>query len=411
MVRGRITDETTGQSDMTTKPWLLDRREERSGVNEIPHPRPQEGGGASFAALTPPEEGKPPGDAGREYSGHLVRKALVIAAVAAGAIVLAAISMGLGSAGVSPARVIKALLGRADQRTQQIILHIRLPRVFAALVAGTGLSVAGCVMQGLLLNPLASDYTLGVSQGAAFGAALGIVALGAGSVQSTSADAVIIRNPYLVTLFAFLGAIAATLVVLSMARWRGATPESMILAGVALGSLFSAGTVLTQYFANDVQVASIVFWTFGDLGRASWQELAILAAVVFPALVFFVFNRWNYSVLQSGDDTAKTLGVSVERVRMAGMFVASLVTATAVAFLGIIAFVGLVGPHLMRRITGDDLRTLVPASAAMGALLLLASDTLARTVISPVTLPVGAITSFMGAPLFLYLLVRGQRRR
>ena len=344
------------------------------------------------------------------YASYTRRKAAVIAGVAAATIVLGIFSMTLGSAGVSPLDVLKALLGKADQRTAQIVLHIRLVRVLAAVVAGAGLSLAGCVMQSVLLNPLASDYTLGVSQGAAFGAALAIVGMGAGSVQSTGADAVLIRNPYLVTVAAFAGAISATLAILLLARYKGISPEAMILAGIAFGSLFSAGTVITQYFANDVQVASIVFWTFGDIGRASWQELAIMSAVTVPVAAYFILNRWNYNALQSGDDTAKSLGVNVGRVRMAGMFLASLVTAVAVSFLGIIAFVGLVSPHLMRRIIGGDYRYLVPGSCAMGALLLLASDTLSRTMIAPIVLPVGAITSFMGAPLFLYLLAKGYRR-
>lgn len=344
------------------------------------------------------------------YRAYTRRKALFIAGVIFATLALGVFSMTLGSAGVTPLEVLKALIGQADQRTAQIVIHIRLVRVLAAMTAGIGLSVAGCVMQGVLLNPLASDYTLGVSQGAAFGAALAIVTMGAGSVQSTGADAVLIRNPYLVTVAAFAGAISATLAILLLARYKGISPEAMILAGIAFGSLFSAGTVITQYFANDVQVASIVFWTFGDIGRASWQELAIMSAVTIPVSAFFVLNRWNYNALESGDDTAKSLGVNVARTRMASMFLASLMTAVAVSFLGIIAFVGLVSPHLVRRIMGGDYRYLIPGACAMGAFLLLASDTLSRTIIAPVTLPVGAITSFMGAPLFLYLLARGYRR-
>lgn len=344
------------------------------------------------------------------YRAHTQRKVTIIAAVAATTFALAILSMTLGSARVSPLDVLKALLGLADQRTTQIVVHIRLLRVLAAVVAGMGLSLAGCVMQGVLLNPLASDYTLGVSQGAAFGAAVAIVAMGAGSVQSTGADAVLIRNPYLVTVAAFAGAIFATVAILLLAKYRGISPEAMVLAGIAFGSLFSAGTVITQYFASDVQVASIVFWTFGDVGRVSWQELAIMTAVTLPVATYFFFNRWNYNALEGGDDTAKSLGVNVGRARMVGMFLASLVTAVAVSFLGIIAFVGLVSPHLMRRIIGGDYRYLIPASCAAGAFLLLASDTLSRTIIAPVVLPVGAITSFMGAPLFLYLLVKGRGR-
>jgi iron complex transport system permease protein len=350
------------------------------------------------------------GSVGSAYRAYARRKALFIAGVVCATLALGVFSMTLGSADVTPLEVLKALAGQADQRTAQIVIHIRLVRVLAAVVAGIGLAMAGCVMQGVLLNPLASDYTLGVSQGAAFGAAVAIVAMGAGSVQSSGSDAVLIRNPYLVTVAAFVGAISATLAVLLLARYRGISPEAMVLAGIAFGSLFSAGTVITQYFANDVQVASIVFWTFGDVGRASWQELAIMSVITLPVAAFFILNRWNYNALESGDDTARSLGVNVGRTRMAGMFLASLVTAVAVSFLGIIAFVGLVSPHLVRRVIGGDYRYLVPGSCAMGAFLLLASDTLSRTIISPVVLPVGAITSFMGAPLFLYLLAKGYRR-
>ncbi|MEJ5186374.1 MAG: iron ABC transporter permease [Candidatus Geothermincolales bacterium] len=344
------------------------------------------------------------------YRGFSRKKFLLVTAIFLGTLVLAAVAVTLGSAGLSLGDVIRALVGRAEEPIYRIVLHIRLPRVAAALLAGMGLAVVGCVMQNLLVNPLASDYTLGISQGAAFGAAVAIVFLGAGSTQSTTLDAVWVRNPYVVTIFAFLGAILTTVVVLGMAGLRKMAPEALVLAGIAMGALFSAGTVIVQYFASDVQVASVVFWTFGDLGRVTWVELAIMAAVILPVTAFFVLKRWDLNALAAGDETAKSLGVRVERLRPAGMFLASTAAAVCVSFLGIIAFVGLVAPHLMRRIVGSDYRYLLPGSAVAGALLLLASDTMGRTVIAPVVLPVGAITSFLGAPLFIYLLLRGYRR-
>jgi len=345
------------------------------------------------------------------YLKYTQRKVFIICLLILATVLLGIYAINAGSAELSPTQVLLTLLGKAEGRLNIIIWNIRLPRVLAAVTAGVGLSVAGCVMQNLLRNPLASPFTLGVSQGAAFGAAVAIIALGAGSTHSTSADAVIINNPYLVTASAFVGAIVTTLVVLFLAQVRGVTPEAMILAGVALGSLFSAATIILQFFASDVQVASVVFWTFGDIGRASWRELEIMAAVTGAALLYFMANRWNYNALDGGEETAKGLGVDVERIRLSGMFTASLITAVTVSFLGIIGFIGLVGPHMVRRVLGGDHRFLIPASSVMGGLLLLASDTLARTIISPVVLPVGAITSFMGAPLFLYLLSRGYRRK
>lgn len=203
----------------------------------------------------------------------------------------------------------------------------------------------------------------------------------------------------------------ATMVILMLAGIRNFSPEAMVLSGVALSSLFSAGTILIQYFAQDFQIAAVVFWTFGDLGRTAWPEVTILAIIIALSFIYFMFRRWDYNALDSGEETAKGLGVNVERVRQFGMLLSSLIAAVAVSFLGIIGFIGLVGPQIMRRIIGGDHRYLIPASALMGSLLLLVSDTLARTMVAPVVLPVGAITSFFGAPLFLYLLIRGYQRK
>lgn len=351
------------------------------------------------------------GEIPRSYARYTGRKMLVITALGLAVLVLGMYAVSAGSADLSPAQVLMTLLGKTEGSFRIIIWNIRLPRVVAGVAAGVGLSVAGCVMQSILRNPLASPFTLGISQGAAFGAALAIVGLGAGSTQSTSADAVIIGNPYVVTLSAFFWSLAATLMVLLLARYKGVSPEAMVLAGVALGSLFAAGTTIVQYFAQDVQVAAVVFWTFGDLGRASWREVGIMTVVIGLALVYFILHRWTYNALDSGEETARGLGVEVEGVRLVGMFISSVITAVAVSFLGIIGFIGLVGPHMMRRLIGGDHRFLIPGAAVMGGLLLLAADTLARTIIAPVVLPVGAVTSFMGAPLFLYLLARGYQRR
>ncbi|MGI6554836.1 MAG: FecCD family ABC transporter permease [Bacillota bacterium] len=343
----------------------------------------------------------------RQYTG---RKKAIITLLGLLVVLLGVYAVNAGSTELSFYQVIMTIAGQGSGVSDVVIWNIRLPRVLAGIIAGAGLSIAGCVMQNNLRNPLASPSTLGISSAAAFGANIAIILLGAGSVQSTSLDAVIINNPYIVTITAFLCSMGAALVILLLSKFRGFSPEAIILAGVALGSLFSAGTILIQYFAQDVEVAAVVFWTFGDLGRISWKELIILACLTGMAVVYFMLHRWDYNAIAGGEETAKGLGVNVERVRLGGMFVSSLITAVAVSFLGIIGFIGLVGPHIMRRIIGVDHRFLIPASALMGACLLLISDTLARTVISPVVLPVGAVTSFLGAPLFLYLLARGCHR-
>ena len=325
-------------------------------------------------------------------------------------LILSIFSICAGSSNIKPYQIVKAVFGYETGIPSIVIWNIRMPRVIAAIVAGAGLSVAGCVMQNNLKNPLASPSTLGVSSAAAFGANMAIIVFGAGSIQSTSSDAVIINNPYAVTLSAFVWSMAAVCIILSLARLKDFSPEVMVLAGVALSSLFSAGSTLIQYFAQDTQVAAAVFWTFGDLGRASWNEVILMSVIVAAAMIYFMMRRWDYNALDSGQESAKGLGVNVERVRLGGMFMSSLITAAVVSFLGMIGFIGLIGPQIIRRVLGSDHRFLIPASALMGAALLLVSDTAARIIISPIVLPVGAITSFLGAPLFLYLLMRGYKK-
>jgi len=342
------------------------------------------------------------------YNKYIKRKVFIILLTVLLTLAISIYAINAGSAGLSVYDVMKTILGKGEERFQIIVWNIRMPRILSAIVAGIGLSVAGCVTQSILRNSLASPFTLGISQGAAFGAAVAIIVFGADS--TTNPDSVIVNNPYLVVFFAFLGSMASTIVVLMLAKSFRVTPEAMVLAGVALGSLFSAVTMILQYFADDVRVASVVFWTFGDIGRVSWKDLGIMSVVVGISLIYFMFNRWNYNALDSGEETAKGLGVDVEKVRLLGMFVSSLIAAVITSFVGIIGFIGLVGPHIMRRLIGGDHRFLIPASSVMGGLILLASDTLGRTIISPVVLPVGAITSFLGAPIFLYVLSRGYKR-
>ncbi|MBD3368829.1 iron chelate uptake ABC transporter family permease subunit [Candidatus Fermentibacteria bacterium] len=353
------------------------------------------------------EDGKVPEDYGR----YTARKTAVLVAGGLLLLLLLVLSVSLGAVPVPLEEVIKVLFtGEGAETWRTIILNIRLPQALAAVAAGAGLSVSGAAMQSILRNPLGSPFTLGVSNAAAFGAAFSVMVLSTGAMHSTGGDAVSITNPYLTTLAAFAASMVATAVILAVSRIRRASPEVMILTGVAMGSLFTAGTMFLQYFADDVQLAAMVFWTFGDLARASWRELAVISAVTAAASVYFLFNRLNYNAMDAGDETARGLGVPVEPLRLVGMLVASLVTATIIAFVGVIGFVGLVCPHVVRRIVGDDHRFLIPGSILAGAVLLLAADTAARLALAPRVLPVAVITAFIGAPVFILLLVRGYRR-
>jgi len=346
-----------------------------------------------------------------EYTRYIGRKTAANAAGLALLLLLLFVSISVGAVAIPLADVFRTLFtGSGSRRWEIIILGIRLPQALAAVVAGAGLAVSGVTMQSVLRNPLGSPFTLGISNAAAFGAAFSVMILGSGAMQSSAADAVSITSPYLTTFSAFFFCLAATGVILAIARIKRASPEVMILAGVALGSLFTAGTMFLQYFADDVQLAAMVFWTFGDVGRASWRELALISAVTTGASVFFAANRWNYNAIDSGDETARGLGVRVERVRLLGMVVASLVTAVIIAFVGVIGFVGLICPHMVRRLIGDDHRFLIPGTVIAGGLLLLAADTVARPVMAPHVLPVAILTAFMGAPVFIYLLIKGYKR-
>ncbi len=316
-------------------------------------------------------------------------------------------SLALGSTNIGLISIFRNLFAEYDSTTQNILLNIRLPRVLSAVMAGAALAVAGAAMQTILRNPLGSPFTLGISNAAAFGAAFAVIILGMGTTQSGNTEAVILDDTLTISLSAFLWSLVSTGIIFSLAKFKGATPEVIILSGIILGSLFSAGITALQYFADDIEISSVVFWTFGDIGRTTWSDLKILAGAVVVSTVLFVKERWNYNALKSGDEVAKSLGVHVERTRLTGLLLASLVTAITVAFFGIIAFVGLVVPHIVRRIIGGDERFLIPASAIFGSLFLLISDTVARTIIAPVVLPVGILTSFLGAPLFLYLLIKG----
>ena len=331
---------------------------------------------------------------------------LALAAILMSCVIL---SISVGSSGLTIPEIVTALLGKGTKQTHAIVWNIRMPRILTGILVGGALALAGCVMQNVLRNPLASSSTLGVSQGASFGAAFAIVCLDAGAqvnASTSAAAAVSITNPYVVTICAFVGGFLTTVVILGLSRIAKVSPATMVLAGVALSSLFSGGTTIVQYFADDVKVASVVYWTFGDLGRANWREISIIFGVTAVALLYFMCNRWNFNAMESGADTAKSLGVPVDRLTMISMTLCALMAAVCTAFVGCISFIGLIAPHMVRRFVGNDYRFLIPASALMGAIVLVLSEVTSRVIVAPSILPIGALTSFLGAPMFLYLIFR-----
>lgn len=326
--------------------------------------------------------------------------------------VLALYALGHGSYPLAPGEVLAALAAGADapDAASHVVWAIRLPRLLAAVLAGMSLAVAGVVMQSTLRNPLASPLTLGVSQGAAFGATCAIVLLGAGELHRVGPDAVTVAEPYLVVSAALVGGLASAGAILLIALLRGLRPEALVLAGIALGAFSSAGTMLVQYFASDTQAAATLFWTFGDLGKAGWHEVAWLAGVLAPLGILLGRAGWRFNALAWGEDSARALGVPVTRLRLLGLAGAAVLAAVATAFLGVIGFVGLIAPHLVRLAIGADHRYLIPYAALTGAVVLLAADTVGRLIVAPAVLPVGAVTALLGAPLLLALLLRGSAR-
>lgn len=344
-----------------------------------------------------------------KYNVAKAKKIAIILILLALVFLFFVVSVFVGSGTLSFKEVFLAIFNKGSETARLIVRRIRFPRVIAALVAGGGLAVSGLVMQTVLKNPLASPTTLGVSNAAVFGANFAIIVVGAGAFHSTHGSWLSISNPYLVSTFSFLSAIIAAGSILLLARLKNLNASAIVLAGVAVSAIFQAGTTLIQYFASDTQVASAVYWTFGDLGRASYKTDLIMFIVVSVSTLFFFLKRWDFSAMSGGIAYAKTLGVNTRFMTIMSLLLASLITSVTVSFLGIIGFVGLTAPQFMKRIVGDDYRYLLPSSFLAGALLLLISDILGRLPIFGTSVPVGVVTSLIGGPVFLAILLRRKK--
>jgi iron complex transport system permease protein len=321
-------------------------------------------------------------------------------------LVLTGVGITIGSSSLSWHEIVNTFTGKGTLVSEQIIYRIRLPRVIAAIATGLALAVSGSAIQTVIRNPLGSPYTLGLSAAAAFGASFAIVILGALTSRAAGLFASIGQNPYILTLSAFLFSMICAAIIMGFARWKGASPTTLIMAGIILTSLFGSATSFLQYLSDELELSMIISWMFGDLGKATWQKCLIQIVISLPAWFYFLFNSWNFNALNAGDEAAMSLGVKTGRIRLFAILVASLCTAVAVAFYGIIAFVGLVIPHITRWLLGNDEQYVILGAGLLGAVFLLLSDIMARTLVSPIVIPVGILTSFVGAPFFLFLLIR-----
>ena len=317
---------------------------------------------------------------------------------------VALLSLRAGSYNTPVAELIKGVFGRAENDKINIVVrNNRLPRICTALLAGAGLGTSGAVMQAILHNPLASSSTLGVSQGASFGAAFAIIVLNMGTVGALGNMAI--------PVCAFVGSMAVALVILGLSRFRQVSTQGIVLAGTAISAMFSGATTLMQYFADEIQLNTLVFWTFGSLGNTNWGDVGKMLIVLVGVSACFFLHRWDYNALLSGEETAVSLGINVKRLTLSNMVLCCLLSSVIVSYIGLINFIGLIAPHIVRLVVGNNHVYLLPGSAMAGALILLLGDLFARVVISPIILPIGAITSFLGGPMFLYLLFKGGDRK
>jgi len=292
-----------------------------------------------------------------------------------------------------------------SEREAMVLLQIRAPRVLMGALTGAALALGGVLMQALFRNPLAEPGLVGVSSGAAMAAAF-LTVLGPLFLPALG-----ISLSWALPVAAFLGGWAVSLFVARLARQSGNTRvEYLLLSGIAINAIAWAAIGLLMLLANDAQLREVAFWSFGSLGRANWQIVSILSILILPILLFsYPYASWLNALLL-GEGEARLLGVPVEALKRTAILLTCLAVGGVVAFTGLIGFVGLVVPHLVRLLAGPDHRILIPASALLGAALLPLADLLARTVTAPVELPIGLVTALLGAPFFLILLLRDRRR-
>lgn len=337
------------------------------------------------------------------YRKRAVRRLLLVLAAVFALMATAVIDIITGPADLSLWRTLHVILDPsvATPKETVIIWDLRLPVALMAIVVGAMLGVAGAEMQTILNNPLADPFTLGLSSAASFGAAIAIV-LGWSVVPGA--------GPLIVTGNAFAFAMLASLSLFAFTKFRGVTPEAMILIGIAMLFTFNALLAFLQYGASELELAQLIFWQLGSLSRATWGKIGACVAVLLIVLPYFISKAWALTALRMGEEKAAALGVNVALLRLLVLAGVSLLSAVAVSFVGAIAFVGLVGPHIARMIVGEDQRGFLPLSALAGALILSGTSIASKAITPGIIYPIGMITSLIGIPFFVSLIL-SQRKR
>lgn len=336
---------------------------------------------------------------GREFYRALVlRRQFILGGLALALALSICCDLALGPARYSLMQVLEALFspGSVDQQIRVILWEIRMPVALMAAVVGASLSIAGAQMQTILNNPLASPFTLGISAGAGFGAALAL-AFGV-SILPFAVD-------YIIPINAFLMAMLTSLAIYGLSLRRGVSSETIVLLGIALVFIFNALMSLIQFFASQQAVAAVVFWTMGSLTKATWPKLWIASTVLLVAAPLLARRGWALTAMRLGDAKAESMGIRPKALRLEVLVIVSLLAAISVSFVGTIGFIGLVGPHIARMLLGEDQRFLLPGAALAGALMLSMGSILSKMAIPGTIIPIGIVTSLVGIPFFLYLIL------
>jgi iron complex transport system permease protein len=336
------------------------------------------------------------------YRQMVLRKRLILCALAVLLLGSVLLDLALGPARYSLSEVLGALFApdTAAPQVRVVMWDIRLPVALMAVAVGAALSLAGAQMQTILNNPLASPFTLGLSAAASFGAAMGL-AFGVALFP--------LAAQYMVPLNAFIMAMLCALLIHFLSLRRGVSAETIVLLGIALVFTFNALLALVQFFATEQAVAAVVFWTMGSLTKATWPKLGVICLVILITLPIFAKRAWALTALRLGDDKAASFGINVRSLRLQTLIMVSLLAAFPVAFVGTIGFIGLVGPHIARMLIGEDQRFFLPASLLTGALILSASSVVSKTLIPGAIFPIGVVTSLIGVPFFISLILGGKK--
>ncbi|TQS85321.1 MAG: Fe3+-siderophore ABC transporter permease [Candidatus Methanoprimaticola hominis] len=340
------------------------------------------------------------------YRIYTLKKILFIVICIIAVVAVIGYAATIGSSNISAADVYRDIWyhfvdpSRCDPTIDWAVFDIRLPRIIGGLIVGSCLGVAGAAMQSMMKNPLADPYTTGISSGASFGATL---AIGLGITVTGSAGSLGL------ILTAFFFSLIPAAVIIMVSSLRNTSAATMILAGIAVMYLFNACTTLIKLGISDESLSAVFQWSVGDLSQVTWSNCAVMCLFTVAGTAVLMAMSKKLNILITGDKNATALGLNAHRLRIVLLIIISLMAASVVCFTGIIGFIGLVAPHIVRIFLGSDNRYLIPASAAFGAVLLMVADLISRVVIAPTFLPVGVITAFIGCPMFLYLLIKQRR--